>query len=296
MNRSYKVLPPDGLLAIPTSSRAAARAGLMMYTACRPRPLLAQRLAWAFVSALGPRWLPTRSQPFEDPTAGESWAELCQRWTGTLGSFDDVAVHLRRPSNRRGASLILLDQGRPIAFVKVRPDRGDALDVEAAALGAFGGRSAPFEVARVLDRGRVGRWHYLAMSPLPVRIHTIPAGVDLIDVATAVSQVLESAWTRPSDVPVEWLPMHGDFTPWNLRSSGESLLLYDWERATWAPPGADIVWWDSAIEVLDLDVAPTGATHPPAAVAYWIERLAREVDPEERDLRGFVFRRLRDRG
>ncbi|MDH3517893.1 MAG: phosphotransferase [Acidimicrobiia bacterium] len=294
MANRYKIMGPNRLLNVPTWSRPAAHAGLMMYTACRPRPLLAQRLAWLAVSVLGPKVLPGRSVPFESPVDGETWMQLSQRWTTTIGPFTGAALQLRRPADRTGSSLILLNEGSPTAFVKLRPDDGETLAVEKSVLDALERRPPQsFEVARVLDAGTVGDWHFLAMSPLPVRIHTVPPKPDLAAIADEISHLLADDWgERPAGIPETWVPIHGDFTPWNLRASGGHTVLFDWEQATWAPPTSDLVWWDTSVKVLDLPVTRSGVEHTEEAKRYWVDRLGGEVAAEARDLRGFVLRDL----
>jgi hypothetical protein len=85
--------------------------------------------------------------------------------------------------------------------------------------------------------------------------------------------------------------MHGDLTPWNLREApGHGLLLYDWERAGWAPQGADEVLYGLAQAGL------RGGHHTrearllcarwPEAAAFWAARLRlrRPVDAGEEAL------------
>ena len=68
-----------------------------------------------------------------------------------------------------------------------------------------------------------------------------------------------------------WEPMHGDFTPWNLRTKrNQSLFLIDWEDAGWAPPGADEVYYRVVERVLGKAAVVPRLDEPRA---FWIERL-----------------------
>ena len=68
-------------------------------------------------------------------------------------------------------------------------------------------------------------------------------------------------------------PMHGDLTPWNLRLMGERIFLYDWESAGWGPPGADLLWYDTAVSMSGLRVPKTRAEHSLESYAFWLEEL-----------------------
>lgn len=51
---------------------------------------------------------------------------------------------------------------------------------------------------------------------------------------------------RPPDAPPDFVPVHGDLTPWNLRRTGRGLALFDWESAGWGPAGSDIAHYREA--------------------------------------------------
>ena len=66
--------------------------------------------------------------------------------------------------------------------------------------------------------------------------------------------------------------MHGDLTPWNIRTVGGEQWLIDWEDAQWAPPGADAAYFDLTRRAL------TGRKlqleHPEAALEFWRDRIS----------------------
>ncbi|MBA2336915.1 MAG: phosphotransferase [Acidimicrobiia bacterium] len=82
---------------------------------------------------------------------------------------------------------------------------------------------------------------------------------------------------KQHEVPEHWRPMHGDFTPWNLRSSGGRLTLVDWEDRGWAPPHADEVLYHATRQALGgrLVVAAPAATE---AVYFWIDRVGTRMN------------------
>lgn len=51
--------------------------------------------------------------------------------------------------------------------------------------------------------------------------------------------VLRRSASDLSSVPLPYGLMHGDFTPWNIRTRDQQLFLFDWESADWESP---VVW------------------------------------------------------
>jgi len=76
----------------------------------------------------------------------------------------------------------------------------------------------------------------------------------IVTVAADVSDHLARVLPRPSDTPAHWRPMHGDFTPWNLRQDRRGRLwLLDWEEAEWAPRVADVLRYAAAVRSMEHD-------------------------------------------
>jgi aminoglycoside phosphotransferase (APT) family kinase protein len=68
--------------------------------------------------------------------------------------------------------------------------------------------------------------------------------------------------------------MHGDFTPWNLRQMTDGALsLVDWEDAAWAPPLADLVYYQAAAGALHGRIPRWTAEHDEAR-SFWSNRLS----------------------
>lgn len=270
----HKVYPPGrGNISVPVSSRQAALAGLALYPACRILPLAAHRLAWTWTAVLGGRWLPGPLRQWQPPMEADRWTALCTAWEKTLGPFDAQAVYQRPQATRTGLAALLLRAGRPVAFVKLCRAEDDAVTRELRALKALEqSKPTSFSAPRPLISNIDAGWHWLAMTPLPVRFHSPVRRPPLDSILHEVRAALVDI-PRPESMPEHWQPMHGDFTPWNLRRVAGSSMLIDWEEAGWGPPGADEVYYQVTWAVIrGRAVTTSGNTE---AVHFWLDRLAR---------------------
>lgn len=144
----------------------------------------------------------------------------------------------------RFAALGLERAGSPQAFVSVQ--RTD--------LGTF---HPPFasnvvRIPALLAEHTVEGWTGRRFEVVPrlSRTPTCPLS-RIIGVANDVSARLAAVIPRPCGTAAHWRPMHGDFTPWNLREDrAGALWLLDWEDAAWAPPVADLVRYVAAVHSL----------------------------------------------
>jgi hypothetical protein len=266
------------MIKIPLSSHQAATAALALYSACKPHTLWMHRIAVVLANHLGARGLPGRSVAWTPPMETEIWERLCARWRGELGSFNCLAVAERSQQFRSGCALLLLEDGEPRAFIKLRHQGAAALQHEYATMQeVWRSRPRSFAIPEPLGVGGIAEWEYVAMASLPSPRHQIPWNPPLDRVTTEISEGLASL-ARPEGTPDHWRPMHGDFTPWNLRQMPDrSLILFDWEDSAWAPPGADDVLYRASAAALR--GATVGAHAAQEAVAYWLERVsARTVD------------------
>ncbi len=275
---TYRIFPPGwNHLYIPTSSRRAALTGLTLYASCKPRAIAAQRLAWTLVAAFGPRILPGRDQVWLPPMPAELWAQLLERWRGDLGAFHSLAIYQRLQAQRTGLALLLIGTRGPVAFLKVQHGERGGLATEALALRkleAFRPRS--FHAPRLLGRDALDAWSYLAMTPLPPRLHRPPRNPPLREITEELSAALEGL-PQVAATPAHWRPMHGDLTPWNLRSFGpQGLAIVDWEDAAWGPPHADEALYRASACALRRSGTPRGGIDP-ETVDFW-ERQIRERD------------------
>lgn len=274
MTERFKRFPPwHAQVQIPTSSRNAALAGLALYPACRGSALWAQGLARSAIRVLGPGVLPGRHVSLSVPMPGEVWDGLLSRWAQEVGDFQTLAVYRRRQSWRSGFAVLLIHDGVSRAFVKLRD--GDASDLrnEAFAQGAaWRYRPETFIVPEPLAYGQAAGWNYLASAPLPVTVPGYPRRPPLGQIVAEIEAAL-AALPRPAEIPTHWRPMHGDFTPWNLRwAAPRTLYLYDWEEAGWGPPGADEVLFRATHAVLRGGSDP-GPCEAIEAIDFWLRRV-----------------------
>jgi hypothetical protein len=203
----------------------------------------------------------------------DRWTALCTAWEKTLGPFDAQAVYQRPQATRTGLAALLLRAGRPVAFVKLCRAQDDAVTRELRALKALEqSKPTSFSAPRPLISNIDAGWHWLAMTPLPVRFHSPVRRPPLDSILHEVRAALVDI-PRPESMPEHWQPMHGDFTPWNLRRVAGSSMLIDWEEAGWGPPGADKVYYQVTWAVIrGRAVTTSGNTE---AVHFWLDRLAR---------------------
>jgi hypothetical protein len=131
----------------------------------------------------------------------------------------------------------------------------------------------PFRVPAVLAEARVGEWRLRALEPLP-RLHRAPRldARQLEAVCSGIHEVTGSAVARPAGAPNSWVPIHGDFAPWNLRQGrGDDLWLLDWEAVTWGPESADHLYFRLNEESI--------RTRKPDRLARSVSHALGEVDP-----------------
>ena len=271
--RLYKDFPPKWRnQSIPTSSKAAALAGLCTYTAIKPAGLIVQRASWWAVSLLGPSVLPTRSHPLELPIAPALREEFFSILRGDVGKFDELSIHRQRGQDRKGFALLLLRDGSPRAFVKIRPsENSGALFREDEALDLITKfRPRTFTAPATIATGEHGGWRFLALQPLASLIHRTPKRPPITDISEELEAALGKL-SRPTSTPEHWLPMHGDLTPWNLRRVGNRLTLFDWEHVGWGPPGSDRTLYQLTSLRLHLTPIPNVEIDDEAH-KFWVDR------------------------
>ncbi|MCP3974530.1 MAG: phosphotransferase, partial [bacterium] len=288
----YKRFPPRrGHLLIPVASRESALAGLALYAPTKRTGAWVQRGAWVVTSLFGPRALPARRVEIESPLGEpEPWQALVDEWQHRLGAFDATALYTPPDVGRSGLAVMLLDRGRPVAFVKVRRGaEATRLQNEATALDLMAtAEPQTFSIAHALASGHQSGWNYLAITPLARELHRAPTRPPLGQIIDEIQLGL-SGLPRPERTPAHWKPIHGDFTPWNLRKMRtDGLVLFDWEAAGWGPPGADLVMYLSSAAALggssEALARIAGEEHAEARAywgEYWDERIGFLEDPQD---------------
>ncbi len=231
-------------------------------------------MAWRATALLGPRALPGRSAPWTPPMEEAVWKALTRQWRWEIGDFDSVAVAYRG-GEQAELRLLLIQRGEPCAMVKVAPSGTTGLEREELAIKLLtGSRPHGFTIPRIVASGEVSGWRFLLTRPLPARIHRMASSPPLGRIAGEINTGL-SKLPRPASMPNHWHPMHGELAPWTLRElpSGD-LVVLDWEKAGWGPPGADEVFYRAAVSAL-LDES-TGPIHVREAMDFWRQRLRSE--------------------
>ncbi|GAA2152992.1 phosphotransferase [Actinomadura napierensis] len=261
-----------GNVLVPAGSRRGALAGVSLFTRSKLPALAAQWAMYGAVAVAGPRVLPGARVRWEPPGGPERWRTLVER----IGTFDGLALYERPQASRTGLAAVLLRDGRPTGFLKLRDDPGE-LDREQRALSAFPeGRADGFRVPRVLDRDATAGWHWMVIEAMPPRPARPVRGVALSPLLADLQRRLAAVLPRPADVPDHWTPMHGDLTAWNLRHCGRGLpWLIDWEDAAWAPPGADLVYYEAThATVFGKPSGRDDVSGCAEAAEFWLKRVA----------------------
>jgi hypothetical protein len=236
------------------------------------RTLVAHHTGWALVGVLGPRVLPSSRGSWQPPMDADRWDAVADSWRKELGDYDAVAVYERPQASRSGVSALLIADGHPKAFVKLRQE-ASGLDRSERVLSALAATpSTHFHSPSPLAGGAEGEWEWLALSPMPLFPHRParrpPVARIVADIQDRLAPVLER-----TAVPAHWRPMHGDLTPWNMRRVGpRALWLLDWEEVGWGPPGADEVYYSVTASAL---LGPRRGPQPAdaEAVRFWRRRV-----------------------
>ena len=262
--------PTLGHVLLPSGSRSAALAGSSLYAASRRRSYLGHRAGRLMLQSFGPRWLPAAGIN-NLPVDAETWTALVESLRDDGLRFDEVALYTRTQEARGNFALLLIDGGESAAFVRVGSP--DGLEGECLAVSLLEtAQPQAFDFPQLLARGSIESTDYAAFTIVLDGLHK-PAGSPpmeriLVEIQDSLEQLPE-----PPGKPAGWEPMHGDFTPWNLRqaAAGSGPVLIDWESAGWGPPGADAVLHYAASRALGLPTAPQSRNHE--AARYWIERI-----------------------
>lgn len=231
----FKSFPPRrGGVLLPGRSRHAAALGISLYTASHPRALFAQNAAFNLTRRLGPRVLPGSTAPWHPELDEQIWAELQDAWKRALGRFDSLAVYQRRQAHRTGLTVLLIDDTRPLAIVKVRKSSAP-LAIEQEALTAVRRAGVTtFQSPEPLGLDCVGPLSWSAQSAVFTAPHrpAFSAPAKLFDEVSAALHSVTGTSKHPA--------AHNDLTPWNLRVDRcGHLWLFDWEDVAAAPLGAD---------------------------------------------------------
>jgi hypothetical protein len=258
---------------------------MILYTAARPLPVVAQQLLWLAARATNGRTARGASTHWPSPLSDAAMAELWTRLAEIAGRpADGMAVYERLQSERRGAPTFLFCAGPRSLLVRVR-ETPDALNVEQRIGTVFAARpAAGFTVPALAGSGELDGWHWTAHEAISSRPHR-PVRRVRATLFDQISDLVERAIPRPDAVPAHWRGAHGDVTAWNLRSTGRRTWLIDWEDAGYAPPGADFVYFEAIRAAVGRSRSRATGDEYAEARAYWREIISRRsVAPTERKL------------
>jgi hypothetical protein len=167
-----------------------------------------------------------------------------------LGIADAELAAAATGDRTRGqrAVLSVSSKGRVVAFAKVAVEAGEVLLREARILDAVGNASTRTIVApRVLDCFTWRDSTVLLVEPLPSQG---PVDRELTAVeleALAELEGLDLALASTLGKRDGFVPVHGDFAPWNSALlPGGRLALWDWEEARLGRPLEDLFNWELA--------------------------------------------------
>lgn len=297
--------PGRHFVVVPARPTAAARAGLVLYDAVSRRQLAALAAARALlrVGWTGPLRL-RHPPPLPDADWWGGWlAAVARPHVGDVAATAYRLLGGAETEPDRFTSVLLDGGGRALAFAKVWQRAGDP---EAAAtttvLERLAGRpGAEFAVPGLVDAGVYGDRHYVVQQPMPERHRPVPPDPGrLRRVVGEVQERLGTGGGPPGQVPV-----HGSFTPMNLRTTRDGRLwLLDWDKAGWGPPGYDeLRYWIAALARRGWGPPERRATrivaasgldrHATAAALAWrMQVRPREVLPAEQAIRDALEREL----
>jgi len=177
-----------------------------------------------------------------------------------------MALYRPRQEERQGFVALLIRAGRAIGFAKARP--GWDFSDEAATVRSLSG-SRTFSTPGFVGLAEVEDWAMIGFEPLPPGLHSPRLRrADAAAIAAEIGErLVPGRVERPHD---HWQPMHGDLGPWNLRwLRGTGPVVFDWEEATFGPPGADLVFHTAASLAMGIKHRGVDLGSYPEAVEYW---------------------------
>jgi glycosyltransferase involved in cell wall biosynthesis len=237
---------PRGKPQVFANSATTIGKGIAVYAFGRQIPQAVQRLAVAQTKLPGLRSIVAERHERPDPVCGWArWHAILDRVAGSSPVPPQDWLHFRSQWAKQRSSALGLDgSGRPLFFVSIEPQDRASVHPEY--------RGASFRVPARLDSFVRDGWQVRVVEPLPKYHRATRWDPGLIRrVADDIPSALAGLLPRPAAAPAHWIPVHGDFVPWNLRrSAGGQLWLVDWEDACWGPPGADLVRYLVACESL----------------------------------------------
>ena len=221
------------------------------------------------------------SVEWEAPVEPSLWNELSSLWAGWFGRFDEVALYRPPQEPRAGFAALLLSEGNQLGFVKWRADWD--FEPEARSIEVVSGAQS-FTTPSLAGVSTVPTWSTIGLAPVTSGLHSPRLRESPVDLAAEISNLLDPI-IPPDPEHDEWEPMHGDMGPWNLRHlDGTGPILFDWEFACRAPPGADVVFHVAASRAMRMRSDIDSRTLREAA-GFWVEEIPSRFAGSARDQR-----------
>jgi RIO-like serine/threonine protein kinase len=215
--------------------------------------------------------LPGPAREWNPPMETDAWNEILAEIGRSIGNVSEFAIYERRQSGRQGFGMLLFQDHLPVAFMRVNVGDKARIAREYTALRHLTNATpTSFRYPKPIAMGQIGEFSFLLTSALQPGRHRVADNAPITLVTKEINNALANL-ARPATIPPHWLPMHGDFTPWNLRASPDGeLFLYDWENVGWGPPGADEVLYQAVTAVAFRRKMPV--TEFVEACNFWHER------------------------
>lgn len=187
--------------------------------------------------------------PFDIPTLERILARV-----GGVVEQDHWAIFSSSWHNRRLIIFSFDSRSRCTGVTHVNPETSPTFHPETS------GREV--RVPKVVGVDREGGWHLRTIESIPPW-HT-PHPWDVARLTRVLGDVAGILADQVGDPPSnDWVPIHGDLTPWNLRlDQDDQAWLLDWEWAGWGPELADLLRFAIARASLTMD--------DPSLIREWI--------------------------
>lgn len=264
--------PASRHIWVPRSGRRAAAAGISMHSPCRPIKVWAQRALYLGVRTIGPRIIPGPHASWAEVIDSQLWQQLEETWSSHVGRFDAASMYMRPQAGRAGFAVLLINRGRAVAFGRVHPDDARVRREFEVISAVNAARPQTFRVARPIAYGSVDSAAWMLTTSGPnYPLGAVRRSAVRSTVAREISEILSNTITPPPGTPSHWVPAHGDFSPWNLRTElSGTVRVIDWEDAGFAPPGVDELYGDLTAHTTFGSPLPSSTT---AEAREWVHRL-----------------------
>ena len=226
-----------GRILVPAEISRIPR-GVWLHAACRPLA----RAACNTIGQLSRASIPLLRRGFEEweipieESAWEAWLRLVATFTGARPS--KWLVMPAPDEHRARFSLIVLDDElEQMAYARWTLNPANPLSIQAETELSTDPPST-FRHPSLYDSGLVDGWTYTLSAPLPTGPHR-PANLSQHARRAIVTEIKE----RLSPLlPSGETAIHGDFTPWNVRSIRGETTVIDWEQFGSGPVAGDELW------------------------------------------------------